>query len=497
MIRLAVKRSRGEGQGRGEIVRQGNGEREWEKEYREKDSLMVERGLPEVSPFVFYRELFPKGSLQSGEHDGKGNIVATLIRPSGQGRTRQWVIDDSLEKLDRVIGDEFGLIPPISYFGRTHTKKNAHELYAVAVDIDYVGKQQLKNLLKQFGNGVQLCPTYLVSSGKGVHLYYFLQQPVQLYHNLETTLSSLKESLIRRLWNDTSSLRPDNPDITGIYQGFRCVGSQSKLGAAFPVKAYRLSGNRYTLEDIKAGIPGCVVDLSVLQEKPDRVKRIPLEEAKKLYPEWYQQRVVEGRPKKKGTWVCNEALYEWWKCKITEEVRVGGRYFSIMALCAYGLKCGIPESRIRKDAYSFLEHLESLTDDEDNHFTKEDVQDALKALKSDNKLLSTMASREWIEKQTKVSIPPNKRNGRKQVTHLKIARATLGIMNDEKGKALQGRPTAEQTVLEWQNSHPDGTKAACIRETGLSKKTVYKWWYDAEKERQELEKEMSETLFWE
>lgn len=40
-------------------------------------------------------------------------------------------------------------------------------MFAVVVDVDYVGKQQLKNLLKQFGNGVQLRPTYLVSSGKG------------------------------------------------------------------------------------------------------------------------------------------------------------------------------------------------------------------------------------------------------------------------------------------------------------------------------------------
>lgn len=105
-----------------------------------------------------------------------------------------------------------------------------------------------------------------------------------------------------------------------------------------------------------------------------------------------------------------------------------------MALCAYGLKCGIPEKQIRQDAYGFLEHLDSLTEDEDNHFTREDVKDALKALKADNKLLSTMASREWIEKQTKVSIPPNKRNGRKQATHLKIARSTLAIMNEDEGK---------------------------------------------------------------
>ena len=120
------------------------------------------------------------------------------------------------------------------------------------------------------------------------------------------------------------------------------------------------------------------------------------------YPEWYEKRIVQGEPKQKskkqgGTWVCNEALYEWWKRKITEEVKAGGRYFSIMALCSYGLKCGISEQKIRRDAYAFLDHLESLTEDEDNHFSRADVKDALRALKGDRKRLSTIASREWIE----------------------------------------------------------------------------------------------------
>ncbi|MCE7264055.1 hypothetical protein LZW70_00990 [Campylobacter coli] len=170
---------------------------EWKSAYREKEALMLERGYPEVSPHDFYRELFPAGSLQQEPEDGKGNIIATQIRPSGKGRTRQWVIDDSLKMLDKVIGDRFGLIPPISFYGKSHTKENAHELFAVVVDVDYVGKQQLKNLLKQFGNGVQLRPTYLVSSGKGVHLYYFLQEPVQLYRNREEVLAELKEAFIR------------------------------------------------------------------------------------------------------------------------------------------------------------------------------------------------------------------------------------------------------------------------------------------------------------
>ena len=398
---------------------------EWKSAYREKEALMLERGYPEVSPHDFYRELFPTGSLQQEPGDGKGNIIATQIRPSGKGRTRQWVIDDSLKMLDKVIGDRFGLIPPISFYGKSHTKENAHELFAVVVDVDYVGKQQLKNLLKQFGNGVQLRPTYLVSSGKGVHLYYFLQEPVQLYRNREEVLAELKEAFIRRLWNDTSSIRPDSPDITGIYQGFRCVGSQSKLGADFPVKAYKLSENRYTLEDIKASIPSCKVDLAPLYEKPRRRSTVTLEEAKELYPEWYEKRIVQGEPKQKskkqgGTWVCNEALYEWWKRKITEEVKAGGRYFSIMALCSYGLKCGISEQKIRRDAYAFLDHLESLTEDEDNHFSRADVKDALRALKGDRKRLSTIASREWIEDNTKVTIPANKRNYRKQEAHFNL-----------------------------------------------------------------------------
>lgn len=140
---------------------------EWKKAYRDKAKLMNERGYRELQPKEFYRAIFPEGSLQSREHDGKGNIIATQIRPSGKGRTKQWVIDDSLDMLDKVIGDSFGLIPPLSFYGKTHTKENAHQLFAMAIDIDYVGLQQLKNMLKQFGNGVQLCPTFLGQLRKG------------------------------------------------------------------------------------------------------------------------------------------------------------------------------------------------------------------------------------------------------------------------------------------------------------------------------------------
>ena len=57
-------------------------------------------------------------------------------------------------------------------------------------------------------------------------------------------------------------------------------GESVEAGVDFPVKAYKLSENRYTLEDIKASIPSCKVDLAPLYEKPRRKSTVTLEEAK-------------------------------------------------------------------------------------------------------------------------------------------------------------------------------------------------------------------------
>lgn len=170
---------------------------EWKKAYRDKAKLMNERGYRELQPKEFYRAIFPEGSLQSKEHDGKGNIIATQIRPSGKGRTKQWVIDDSLDMLDKVIGDSFGLIPPLSFYGKTHTKENAHQLFAMAIDIDYVGLQQLKNMLKQFGNGVQLCPTFLISLAVSVYFAEFIRAVIPINLLLLLILVHIVYVLIR------------------------------------------------------------------------------------------------------------------------------------------------------------------------------------------------------------------------------------------------------------------------------------------------------------
>ena len=57
-----------------------------------------------------------------------------------------------------------------------------------------------------------------------------------------------------------------------------------------------------------------------------------------------------------------------------------------------------------------------------------------------------------------------------------MARSNLDIMNEDNGYCLQGRPDKKDIVLEFRKQYPNSTKAECIRQTRLDRKTVAKWW---------------------
>lgn len=467
---------------------------EWKKAYKEKQDLLEENYV-EVSPYKFYREMFPEGSFQQvGEQrDSKANgIVTTKIEEkSGRRFINISIMTDDLEAIDKFVPpkrrpkyettQKLALIAPGSFYGQHKSKLMMHELYAIVIDIDYVGKQQLKNLIKQFKNGSHaIPPTYIVSSGRGVHLYYFLETPLPMYKYYEEQLSALKKDLIRWSWNETTSIKPLEKDMAGVSQAFRAVGSETKLGIDYLTRAYRVTGQRYTVEQIKDWIQSDVDVSMESQRTAYRKKHIPLEKAKKLYPKWYQERIVEGKPKNENAkWTCKRALYDWWLKKCRTEAKVGGRYYCIMALAAYGSKCDIPEKEIKADAISLLEHMESITDDEKNHFTKQDIEDALKAYKKKDVNLTFKLTRGHIEETTKIEIPKNKRNGRTRVKHQEYRRLQKQVkimMGEADDWDKGGRPEKSKIVVEWRKQNPDGKKIDCERDTGLSRHTVLKWW---------------------
>jgi hypothetical protein len=135
----------------------------------------------------------------------------------------------------------------------------------------------------------------------------------------------------------------------------------------------------------------------------------------------------------------------------------------------------VTEEELKEDAFGLLDHMEALTDNEENHFTTGDVLDALEAF--NDKWITY--PRNSVEFKSGIRIKANKRNGQKQKDHLEEARAIRDIRSKRRGEAWDehnGRKPKKEIVEEWCLRHPEGTKADCIKETGLSKPTVYKWW---------------------
>ena len=70
------------------------------------------------------------------------------------------------------------------------------------------------------------------------------------------------------------------------------------------------------------------------------------------------------------------------------------------------------------------------------------------------------------------------------------------INHNTNWRAGNGRKPKKEAVEEWRLAHPDGTKAECHRETGLSRPTIDKWWGDmASIEREDLQKQADELIF--
>ncbi|MCX4324053.1 MAG: hypothetical protein OSJ59_13965 [Lachnospiraceae bacterium] len=451
---------------------------EYQELYLEKNAHL-EQFLEQVEQYDFYREIFPKGSFErrGRQDDNKPNGIAVTL-PSkggsingialgieGNGRASRYIITDDLRKLSELVDTDFTIMAPISYYGMKRSGKMARFLYALAFDLDGVGMPQLRDVLHQMNKGILPKATFVVNSGTGLHLYYVLSEPVPMYPQNQHYLKELKYSLTRQIWNRfTSSIK--QPQVQGIMQGFRVVGSGTKLGKGYPVVAYRL-GDRVELDDLLNYIPASNGERQKLQGIM-RKTTMPLAEAKEKYPDWYERRVVNHE--RRGRWTVKRDLYDWWLRRIRDEIKVGHRYHGVMTLAIYAKKCSIDEDELREDAYSLLQPYDEMSIEEVNRFTKDDVEAALSMFNEDY----VTFPRDDIARLSGMPMPINKRNWRKQKDHLRRARAVQDI--DYPNHEWAGRPSAQSLVWEWRQQYPNRRKADCHRDTGLDPKTIRKWW---------------------
>ena len=430
----------------------------------------LEKYFDEVEPKEFYRNIFPVGSLEKlgKQQQGKYNSIAVELYPKENGKYNSYrhIITDELARLDMLLeSPNFIIISPISYVGKSRAATNARYIYAMAIDLDGITEEKyLRDLFFQIKNGFLPEPTYVVWSGTGIHLYYQFEQPLPCYKSFTGQLAALKRALTKKIWNKYTTSLWDKPQIESLFQGFRMVGGITKNGSR--TRAFAV-GKKITIEYLNEFVPE---EARVSRNWVSKSK-MTLEEAAEKYPEWYQKRIVEGKPK--GTWTTKRDLFDWWVRRIEQEAAVGHRYFCIMTLAIYAKKAGIKRKELEEVAFRFVDIFDRLTMEESNRFTREDVLAALE-MYNDNYITFPIDS---IVDLTNIPIQKNKRKYLPQKVHLKVAREIKKSLVNE-GLAKQGGipRTKDKVVREWRRQHPEGSKAECIRQTGISKSSVYRYW---------------------
>lgn len=469
----------------------------------------------------FYRSLFPEGSLQKrgDDSDGKPNLI--VLEDTGkeidQGTDakgnklvkrvmHRYTVHDDLDELEHlrdvsISQNTFMFLAPVSYYGKSRNSRNARFLHAIMIDLDYVGTRQLANLLRQMERGVIPYANYLISSGTGLHVVYKLDLPVPLMTRYVAGLQVLKRELTDRVWNaNTSDSDPDKKQSQGIFQGFRMVGTATKLNGDIGNPKYK---QPYAVECFShdetppATIPYLLSFIPKLRDKEDMEgldalsaltkevrKTTPIAEAKEKWPEWYEKHVVNDEPL--GGWLYGRAAYDRVLSVIREHVSVSHRYWCIFYLAVMANKCGVPQDELEDDAYGLLERFDALSVEPDNRFTANDVAAALEAYEGG--LASGRARRytqdfcerkaavEYGEKMGHGSNPPEKRLPKD--LSLKKARYERDLKQEMKGTTWWNKDGAPKKAMQvWQSAteNPGLSVAALARRAGVSRPTVYKW----------------------
>ena len=439
----------------------------------------------EVSAKEFYRDVFshdfePEG-IDTSKTTGRGNMMCVSMRPDGTFHT-DIITEELRDNLDKIYkNNKCALIPLVTFYGRTAKAVNARYIFGIAIDLDYVSLENLSNIFFQFQHHIIPVPTYIVNSGTGVHLYYLWHEPLPAYPMTRKAVTEFKRALTRVVWNShTSTQEPttwdkktqsyrDRRQYQGAVQGYRVVGSLSKLGAGYPVSVFKC-GDKYDVEDLNKWLLDDDKDCAITDDKCRYKSELSLAEAKEKYPDWYERKIIKKELPKK--WNKSTKLYEWFLKRLKSDCRFGHRYHCICMLTVYAVKCNVPKEKVLEDSLGLYDHLNSLNSS--NPITKEEIEKAVNGFYKEESNTLPVSSISYL---SGIDIQKSKRNGRTQEKHLERARALQKVdYPDGEWRNKDGAPIKEHLIKEWKQAHPDGNKSQCAKDLGLSRTTVIKWW---------------------
>lgn len=435
----------------------------------------------EVDGVDFYNEIFPNNQT-SGVYDDNDYVPNGIYMYSindvekKRKMSRRIMLNDtwSHDYNEYVYDNEFALCSGLSFRGRANRLENAQRLHALIFDLDKVTINELLNLIKRMGQppAFRTLPqaTYLVVSGTGLHIYYLLDEPVDLYPNIKIQMKALKYDLTFRAWDFKGTTLEKVVQFQSISQGYRMVGSLNNK-YDLRIRAFRVGSkvsldtlNSYTTDESNK------VDL----KKPFRPSVYTKEEAKSKFPDWYEK-VIVRKDKSPSKWSIKPDLYYWWLRQI-DKVKGGHRYYFLMCMSIYAVKCDIPKKELKKDMQVIFDEISDI--EHSNKLTEDDMISALEAY--DRSYYNFTI--DDIVKLTDISITKNKRNFQKQKLHLEEARAIRDVRMKRQNKNWYdngGRPinsgTKEELVTIALKDFPDTSISNLSIEFNISRTTIYKY----------------------
>ncbi len=441
---------------------------EYQREQYDEKNMVLEQFGEWIDAWSMYEDIFP---------DMEMLMPIIIIDEEEQKHVLKMTIE---EAIDTCKGRNDVLMGGTSYFNEYVSKATANTLYAFIIDMDNVYSGTLLRALQhdwKTENGKPIpMPTYIVNSGTGLHLYFVLDRPLPCY---KSQLANIDQLYRRLAVMETTKRVYLRQSVQWFGQDFRMAGGNGKNGWENTV--FRV-GKKWDVDQLGKAVG--LENVHFLHEGEVKSKKV--DKKKKDH---------KRKSKPRTGYYLDKAVYTTSVERCKNETHEGNRYMSMCALSVLAWKCKVPIEQLEEDLISLLP---LYNNGAVRKVKNKEIYSAIKMYNERAINTPKVRSEDWLGWKFKGS----DRNFRKQHDHLRTEYFTgedgrkkvnpcaqnreLALQFLRENGKIEGRPKKKTIVEEWRKAHPDGKKADCIRETGLSKPTVYKWW-DGGRDAQESE----------
>lgn len=450
----------------------------------------------EVSGETFYQDYLFR-ELYNGSLDDVYDYKVVLTSYESESNKMHKIDVDDIQNFTHL--NDVALSPCL-FFGNWRRKKLLNFVSAFILDIDKLRPKHLERFLMLIEEGRLLKPTFISNSGSGVHFYYLLDSMLRCDTGTHEANNRIAEEIYNCLYNDVIK-KEKWPDAQKHWLGqdYRVVGSKTKLhqvariyktGDVYSIenltKHYNVKINPTTRYATKAMVKYANSISKELQLDPPDYNDVKAtydfiaehkDEAYKKREKRRQERASKTKGKKRTkpvTWYRNTLAH------IRDNTKPGYRFSSLKALAIIAYKEQVTREVFANDLEDLSVYWKAFDWNGDD-FNQKNVEAILRLY--DNAITYSNTTAEVLEEWLGYSFKRigNKRNGRTQADHIKLMNFVRDELNGNKDwRNKEGRPlgsgTKEQIIKEYRAAHPEARKADCIRDTGLAKHTVYKWW---------------------